>query len=111
MDTLIHTGTIMSLSHQSLKGSLEMRKYFDDIVLKRDGEGCHICRSDNKVHGLHISSDLPFGGYVVENGILLCSDCRKKAKDGVLTSDYLYSLIDSSRDVALTAYKRPKPQV
>jgi len=111
MNSLIHTGLIMGLSNHNLKGRLEMNKYFDTIVSKRDGDVCRACGSDNKIHAFHISSDLPNGGYVVENGILLCGDCRNKAKDGILTSDYLYSLIDSSKDAALAAYKKPKPIV
>jgi len=109
MDTLIHTGMIMSLSRHNIRGNLEMRKYFYDIVSDRDGDDCHVCGSSSRVHAFHISHDVPHGGFVVENGVLLCGDCRDKAKSNILTSDYLYSLIGSSHELALAAYTKPKP--
>lgn len=109
MYTITTIENTMGLSQQNLKGKMEMRKHFDGIVLKRDGAGCRVCGSDSKVHAYHISSDLPHGGFVVENGILLCLDCRANAKNGDLTIDHLYSLISSSREAALQAYKKPKP--
>lgn len=98
-----------------------IRKKFRDAVLERDGSSCRVCRK-GKVGSLLVSEHLdahhitdhhkmPRGGYVVENGILLCQGCHVKAEVFNLTGaallgfspDELYKLIGSSYAQAVFA--------
>lgn len=84
----------------------EIRKIFNHIVFSRDANQCRYpgC-TERAVDAHHITDrhEMPNGGYVLSNGISLCS-ChhweaeefhRTRGKSG-LTPDYFYALIGSS---------------
>lgn len=106
-----------------------VRNNFRKIVFERDNYKCRVCgklgedrqtgfsKHKGKLEELdahHICDRhlLPNGGYVLENGISLCSECHLKAeshwKDGStpvqdFSPDDLYRLIDSSLEKAQEA--------
>ncbi len=93
----------------------QVRWYFRSAVFERDGYTCRACgfvsspeHAAEELDAHHITdrNEMPNGGYVVENGICLCSACHWKAEtfhrgeptpDGFNPSE-LYALIGS--DVA-----------
>jgi|ERR1035437_870499 hypothetical protein len=94
----------------------DIRSKFRNDVLKRDGNHCKVCgRGDVKLDAHHVTdrSEMPNGGYVVENGITLCdteNGCHIKAErfhitdgkdwvDGYHPFD-LYKLIKSNLGLA-----------
>jgi hypothetical protein len=93
-----------------------IRNKFRNDVLKRDNNRCRVCgRNDIKIDAHHISdrSEMPNGGYVLQNGISLCDDingCHIKAEkyhmtDGVdfvegFHPNDLYKLINSNYELA-----------
>ena len=86
------------------------RPAFRNAVFKRDNNKCRICKATGKLDAHHITdrSEMPNGGYVVENGISLCEPCHFKAEQWHSTGeavpgyhpDDLYILIGSTRDKA-----------
>jgi predicted restriction endonuclease len=88
------------------------RKKFGESVFKRDDYKCRICGCKNYLDAHHITDrhDMPNGGYVLSNGISLCSTCHIKAEtfhssnhknwiEGFHPND-LYKLIHSSFEEA-----------
>lgn len=82
----------------------EIRASFRNAVFDRDKGKCRMCGL-KAVDAHHITDrgEMPNGGYVLANGISLCSDChwtaeefhRTSGKSG-LTPDFFYALIGSS---------------
>lgn len=104
----------------------EIRRKFREVCLKRDKLTCVMCglkaksfEEAEKIFDVHHVSDrslMPNGGYCLENGITLCSDCHIKAEEFHSTGtaypgyspDDLYSKIGSSVEKAEEASKRLK---
>ena len=98
----------------------KIRAAFRDAVFKRDNYACVGCglkvTKDNAeeyldAHHVTPREEMPFGGYVKENGVSLCkaeSGCHEKAEDYYanghttpeFTPDALYKKIGSSRELA-----------
>lgn len=87
----------------------EIRKIFKAIVFDRDKGKCRLCGL-NAVDAHHITDrgEMPNGGYVLSNGISLCSTCHWKAEEyhrtlgkSGLTPGYFYGLIGSSLEKAV----------
>lgn len=86
-----------------------IRAAFRDDVFMRDAFKCRMCDSA-AVDAHHITDrhEMPNGGYVSENGIVLCSECHLKAEmfhsTGVSFPGYspedLYAAIGSSKELA-----------
>jgi hypothetical protein len=88
------------------------RTQFREGVFERDGHMCRICGKNDMLDAHHITDrhDLPNGGYVISNGISLCSICHVKAEMFHITEgkewpsgfhpSELYKLIGSSHDLA-----------
>lgn len=60
-----------------------IRQRFRDAVFARDHYHCAMCPSASKeldAHHITDRSEMPNGGYVVENGITLCPTCHIKAE-------------------------------
>lgn len=89
------------------------RKSFREGVFERDNNVCLICnKNDGNLDAHHITDrhEMPNGGYVLENGISLCSDHHIKAeRKEVGFEDFrLYSLIKSSKALALSKSRELK---
>ena len=94
----------------------DIRKNFRNAVFKRDNYTCKVCgtqRTEDELDAHHITdrSEMPNGGYVVENGITLCKDdCHLKCEKYHITEgedwedglhpDDLYEMIGSSYAIA-----------
>jgi 5-methylcytosine-specific restriction endonuclease McrA len=99
-----------------MKQKQSVRTNFRNAVFKRDNNKCRICRAVGKLDAHHITdrSEMPNGGYVLENGIALCEPCHLKAEQFHATGeafpdfhpDDLYILIRSTKDKALAASLR-----
>jgi hypothetical protein len=82
------------------------RKEFNEVCLKRDGNKCVFCDKTNGLNVHHITDrhEMPNGGYVLSNGITLCSEHHWMAEQwhitGTAESGYhpfdLYTKINSS---------------
>lgn len=62
----------------------QIRAAFREVVFKRDNHRCRKCGEDDcKLDAHHITdrSEMPNGGYVVENGISLCEPCHELAEE------------------------------
>lgn len=97
----------------------KIRENFRDVVFKRDGFACRVCREREQPLDAHHITDrnlMPNGGYVLQNGISLCPDCHEKAEVFHSTGsaipgfspDDLYNHIGSSYDQAVKASERFK---
>ena len=99
-----------------------MRAKFRASVFSRDKFQCRMCdytpKTVDELDAHHITDrkNTPNGGYAMENGIALCSDCHVKAEDEYNTEmscpeyakDNLYKAIDSNYEKAVEASKRLK---
>jgi 5-methylcytosine-specific restriction endonuclease McrA len=101
-----------------------VRASFREAVFKRDGHKCRVCGlfeekiifDNGKLDAHHITdrNEMPNGGYVKENGISLCPECHEKAEVFHSTGESvtgfspaeLYTLIESSLELAIDASKR-----
>lgn len=102
----------------------EVRRKFREVCLKRDKLTCVMCglkaKSVNEaeqifdIHHITDRSEMPSGGFVLENGITLCKDdCHLKAEEYHSTGiafpgysvDELYEKIGSSLAKAIEASK------
>ncbi len=96
----------------------EWRKTFSNLVFTRDDSKCRICGEKENLDAHHITDrhEMPNGGYVVENGITLCSKHHLQAEqyhisgnvkgvDGMYPND-LYRIIGSSYDLAVVKSKQ-----
>lgn len=64
-----------------IKSKKEIRAAFRKGVFERDAYKCVICKSPaDDPHHITDRTLLPYGGYVLENGISLCSNCHFKAE-------------------------------
>lgn len=96
-----------------------IRQNFRDSVFKRakyacEGSGCNFKSSKENAefeldaHHIGNRTLMPNGGYVLENGIALCSNCHVKAEqfwskgsgEPGFSSDELYKKIGSSFEIA-----------
>ena len=97
-----------------MKKKQAVREAFRNAVFERDKHKCKICGSP-AVDSHHIvdRTEMPNGGYVLENGISLCNRCHIQAEQFHITggkswthemhpSD-LYKLIGSSKEKAIEA--------
>lgn len=94
----------------------EIRAIFKTIVFDRDNGKCKMCGL-KAVDAHHITDrhEMPNGGYVLSNGISLCSTChweaeefhRTSGKSG-LTPDFYYDKIGSSLNKATQDSERLK---
>lgn len=88
-----------------------IRKIFRNSVFTRDNFKCKCCGSDDNLDAHHITDRtlMPRGGYVIANGITLCSVCHLKAEyfhsNGESLPDFspedLYKKINSSYEIAV----------
>lgn len=89
----------------------EIREKFRNDVFSRDKFRCRTCNAvDDKLDAHHITdrNEMPFGGYVKENGISLCQRCHEVAEVyhstgtalGGWSPEDLYRLIGSSEKLA-----------
>lgn len=64
----------------------EVRRKFRLEVFKRDKNKCRVCDTPASVettldaHHITDRNEMPYGGYVKENGIALCPKCHRKAE-------------------------------
>lgn len=94
------------------------RKEFNEVCLKRDGNKCVFCDITNALDIHHITdrSEIPNGGYVLSNGITLCSEHHWKAEQWHITGtaeigyypNDLYNKIGSSLEKAIKDSKNLK---
>jgi 5-methylcytosine-specific restriction endonuclease McrA len=81
-----------------------VRRALRTLLRERDGLRCVACDAacaDPDPHHITPREALPGGGYVPANVISLCPACHAAAEEGRLTADHLYTLIGSSRALAL----------
>lgn len=91
----------------------EWRKQFVKNVFHRDKNKCKICGKSENLDAHHITDrhEIPNGGYVLENGITLCSVHHLQAEQfhisgnktgirGMMPND-LYKIINSSYEIAV----------
>jgi len=100
-----------------MKNKKLIRKKFRKAVFTRDNYTCVMCGvkpdSEDDIDPHHIENRnlLPNGGYVLENGITLCSKCHVAAEvyhsTGIALEgwhpDDLYKKIHSSKEEAIKA--------
>jgi 5-methylcytosine-specific restriction endonuclease McrA len=100
-----------------------VREAFHQAVFRRDGGKCVVCRQSGRdtpaVDAHHITdrTEIPNGGYVLENGIAVCEACHLRVEQYHLTGqaeeglhpDDLYRLIGSSYDAAVAASAKSAP--
>lgn len=94
------------------------RKDFNESCLKRDNNKCFFCdiKDELDVHHITDRHELPNGGYVLSNGITLCSEhhllCEEFHMNGHCQEEYhpdnLYRLIGSSYEKAFEDSERLK---
>lgn len=98
----------------------ELRNKFRESVFERDNYACRMCGKHDKLSAHHIQdrSDMPNGGYVLQNGITLCDggpeSCHFKAEaehNGLqplpgYSRAELYALIGTTFDEAWEASER-----
>lgn len=97
-----------------VKKKQQVRENFRTVVFKRDSNLCKVC-SAPAVDAHHITdrTEMPNGGYVLENGISLCDKCHIQAEQFHITNGKswthemhpsdLYKLIGSSKEKAIEA--------
>jgi predicted restriction endonuclease len=81
----------------------EMRKLFREGVFKRDGFKCVFCEEKRNLDAHHIINrkKIIFDGYTIFNGITLCPKHHWDAEDGILSEDFLFAKINSSKEKAV----------
>jgi len=82
------------------------RDCFREEVFKRDNYTCVVCKAKGvKLDAHHIierrefKAPHEFGGYYIQNGASLCSDCHLKAEMTVISCQLLYSLIEVDKPI------------
>jgi len=98
---------------RGLKRKILLYKLFEEEISKRDGYICKKCGSTELVHAHNIISkfdEMPYHGFILENGIMLCKSCREKAKKNKedYKTDNLYDLINSSKYKVLEIFSKKK---
>lgn len=95
-----------------------VRSEFRDNVFARDDYECRICGAKGTLDAHHITdrTEMPNGGYCMENGISLCHRCHLKAEEFHISGgtkwekgwhpNDLYAIIDSSYQTAFLASRR-----
>lgn len=70
------------------------RDHFREKVLSRDNYTCNICRT-LAIDAHHIMERKLFsnGGYFVENGVALCSDCHLRAERTDIDPEYFFGYV------------------
>lgn len=101
-----------------------IRERFREDVFSRDNYRCRVCGNTFMLDAHHIinRNEMPYGGYVKENGISLCEDCHIRAEEEyfrdrtklLVLSKYdisnLFNIIESSYEIALEACERLKDE-
>ncbi len=106
---------------------ISRRVLFREAVFRRDADRCRVCGAKAiDAHHVMPREELTRGGYVAENGVALCGDCRLLAEAGIALErlrkrqvhqadrvdldawgiDALYASIGSSREIAAAASLR-----
>lgn len=99
----------------------QVRALFREAVFSRDKHLCRKCHQPSELMDAHHICDrtlMPFGGYVLENGITLCPTCHEKAEvfhqTGTSLPGYspedLFQLIGSTEIKARSACRRLAPR-
>ena len=95
-----------------MKAKKQIRENFRKVVFTRDHYKCVFCEKD-AVDAHHITdrTEMPNGGYILENGISLCEEHHKMAEKYHETNgkewlkgfhpDDLYKKINSSKQLAI----------
>lgn len=90
----------------------QIRENFRNSVFKRDKNKCVFCFKTENLDAHHITdrNEIPNGGYVLENGITLCSEHHLMAEKYHMTNkkeyvegfhpNQLYEKINSSYEIA-----------
>ncbi|MFV7789190.1 HNH endonuclease, partial [Enterococcus faecium] len=87
----------------------QFRIKFNEVCMTRDKNVCRLCELKPAVDVHHITSRklMPNGGYVLENGISLCSECHLDVEleptHPAYDTEVLYGLIGSNYELALQA--------
>ncbi len=104
-----------------------IRAQFRAFVFGRDKYRCRLCgravydRQDENpdyvsgevaadAHHITPRDEMPYGGYVHENGITLCDPCHKRAEEGRVDARHLYHLIGTTHADAVVACDRLDPR-
>lgn len=78
------------------KRRAEIRRTFQDKVLSRDKHRCKVCsEGSTKLFAHRIINWSQNGGFLPENGITLCLECKHRAPEA--NPEQLYHLIETSR--------------
>jgi predicted restriction endonuclease len=79
-----------SYESEEILSKKQIREHFRTEVFKRDHYKCVICKEKAEdVHHIMDRSLFSDGGYVVDNGVSLCSEDHKKAEKGEISCDHL----------------------
>jgi len=90
-----------------------IRLNFNKVVFERDNRACLFCGETEELDAHHITdrNEMPNGGYVLENGITLCTEHHVMAEvwhssghtkhEKNMHPDDLYAMIGSSYDLAV----------
>jgi 5-methylcytosine-specific restriction endonuclease McrA len=72
-----------------------IRATFRESVFTRDKHRCVICGDVNNLDAHHIIDrhNMPNGGYILENGVTLCTIHHLQAEHGIITPRELYERI------------------
>lgn len=95
-----------------MKSKKQIREHFRSVVFVRDKFTCKFCdKPAVDAHHITDRSEMPNGGYVLENGISLCSehhliaekfhDTEGKEWEEGFHPDDLYKKINSSKELAI----------
>ena len=89
----------------SLRRLTALKERFNTAVQAERGNACQVCGAteSGRAHQITHRNQMPYGGFCVENGIVLCRECRRSARsdaDGFSALD-LYAIIDSSQQAAI----------
>jgi len=75
------------------KKQIQIRERFRKEVFKRDHYKCVVCK-ETAVDAHHIidRSLWPDGGYILDNGVSLCTDHHKEAEKNKISTEHLRQL-------------------
>ena len=85
------------------------RKEFNEVCFERDNHKCVFCNETEDIDAHHITDrhEMPNGGYVISNGITVCTKHHLKCElydingdEEIYTPNALYIKINSTFDTA-----------